>query len=78
MWSRGELNAGSYARHCAERHGLALSSVAHYVYVHDALAEAAELGALRAADDLGHIMMEEEEEEEDDPMMRGGALNIPV
>ncbi len=45
--ARGELNAASYARHASERHGLALSSVAHYVYAHDSLAEAAEFGALR-------------------------------
>ena len=70
-WSRGEVNAAAYARHCAERHGLALSSVAHYVYVHDALADAAEAGALRSAERVGHIMMEEDDDEV-------GSLAMPV
>ncbi len=76
---RGELNAGSFARHCAARHALALSSVEQHVYVHDVLAEAAEFGALVAVAPNGNadVLMEEEEEEDEEDRWRNNRILFP-
>ncbi len=60
----GDVNIPSYSRHVASRQQLALSSVEQYVYVHDALAHAAEAGMLHS---IGHF---------DDAV--NGSMAVPV
>ena len=48
LCATGDVNIPSYSRHCAAKHGLALSGVDPYVFIHDVLATAADRGQLHS------------------------------